>query len=51
VICPGTVFNYESQIYLPQGAGLSNVIDTIEVDEDRCKIMSEFPPDLIVVEK
>jgi len=50
VICPGTVFNYESQIYLPQGAGLSNVIDTIEVDEERCKIMSELPPDLIVVE-
>jgi Xaa-Pro aminopeptidase len=51
MICPGTIFNYESQIYLPQGAGLSNVIDTIEVDEQRCKIMSELPPDLIVVDK
>jgi Xaa-Pro aminopeptidase len=51
VICAGTVFNYESQIYLPQGAGLSNVIDTIETDENRCKIMSELSPDLIIVEK
>ena len=50
VICPGTVFNYESQIYLPLGAGLSNVIDTIETDEIRCRIMSKFPPDLIIVE-
>jgi len=50
VICPGTVFNFESQIYLPLGAGLSNVIDTIETDEMRCRIMSKFPPDLIIVE-
>lgn len=49
IILPGTVFNYESQIYLPNGAGLSNIIDTIETDEKRCKIMSALPPDLIVV--
>lgn len=50
-ITPGTTFNYESQIYLPQGAGLSNIIDTIETDEARCKIMSALPPDLIVVDE
>ena len=50
IICPGTIMNYESQIYLPQGAGLSNIIDTIETDEEESRIMSKIPPGLIVVD-
>jgi hypothetical protein len=50
IIFPGTAFNYESQIHLPREAGLSNVSDALEGGERRCKIVSERPSDLIVVE-
>jgi len=47
---PGTVVNYESDFYLPQGAGLSPIMDTIAVTEDSVEILSKISQDLIVVE-
>jgi Xaa-Pro aminopeptidase len=47
---PGTVVNYESDFYLPQGAGLSPIMDTIIVNEHNAEILSKIPQDLIVAE-
>jgi len=47
---PGTVVNYESDFYLPQGAGLSPIMDTIIVNEYSAEILSKIPQDLIVAE-
>lgn len=47
---PGTVVNYESNFYLPQGAGLSPIMDTIIVNEYSAEILSKIPQDLIVAE-
>jgi len=47
---PGTVVNYESDFYLPQGAGLSPIMDTIIVNEYNAEILSKIPQDLIVAE-
>jgi hypothetical protein len=51
VIPSGTTMNFESQIYLPLSAGFFMAVDTIEISEDRSKIMSKFPPNLIVIEE
>ena len=50
ILRPGTVINYESDFYLPQGAGLSLIIDTIAFEEETAEILSKIPPDLVVVE-
>jgi len=48
---PGTVVNYESDFYLPKGAGMSAIMDTIAVGEDKAEILSTIPQELIVVEE
>ena len=50
ILPPGTVINYESDFYLPQSAGLSCIMDTIAVTEESAEILSDIPPDLIVVD-
>jgi Xaa-Pro dipeptidase len=45
---PGTVVNYEANFYLPQGEGLSLLVDTITVSESGAEVMSKISPDLIV---
>lgn len=49
-ILPGMVFNYETAFYLPERAGLSTIIDTIAIGEESAEILSDIPPDLIVIE-
>ena len=51
VIPSGTTMNFEAQIYLPLSAGFFMAVDTIEISKDRSKIMSKFPPNLIVIEE
>jgi len=50
VFVPGNVMNHESQIYLPRGAGLSFLIDTIAFEEDDASFLTDIPPELIIVE-
>jgi len=50
IIPPGTVMNFESQIYLPLSSGYSMTIDTIEFTDKRAKILTEYKPELIIVE-
>lgn len=45
---PGTVVNYESNYYLPDGSG-SIIIDTFVFDPSCAKALSEIRPGLIVV--
>jgi len=47
---PGTVINYESDVYLPLGSGASPIGDTITFSEGKAEILSKIPQDLIVVE-
>jgi Xaa-Pro aminopeptidase len=47
----GVVVNYESDFYLPRGAGMSLLIETFLFDGDRVDIAHPaVPPDLIVIE-
>jgi Xaa-Pro aminopeptidase len=46
---PGTVVNFESQVHLPREAGRFAAIDTILVTDDDAELLSERPPDLVVV--
>jgi len=50
VFVPGTVVNYESDFYLPKSAGLSAIMDTIVIDEEKAELLSRIPQNLIVVE-
>jgi len=50
VFVPGTVVNYESNFYLPKSAGVSSIIDTIAIDEEKAELLSRIPQKLIVVE-
>jgi len=50
VFVPGTVVNYESDFYLPKSAGLSAIMDTIVIDEEKAELLSRIPQKLIVVE-
>lgn len=47
---PGLVVNYESNFYLPGDPGMSLLIDTIIVDEDKAELVHKIPHDLIVIE-
>jgi len=47
---PGMVVNYESNFYLPHGAGSSMLIHSFAFKEDEAVIMDEFPSELIVIE-
>jgi Xaa-Pro aminopeptidase len=47
---PGTVVNYESDFYLPKGAGMSAIMDTIAVSEDKAEILSGIPQELIIMD-
>lgn len=42
--------NDESDLYLCQGVGLSQTIDTIAVEEESTEVLSEICPDLIVID-
>jgi len=44
------VVNYESDFYLPKSAGLSAIMDTIVIDEEKAELLSRIPQKLIVVE-
>lgn len=46
---PGTVVNFESQVHLPREAGRFAAIDTVLVTDDDAELLSELPPDLVVV--
>lgn len=46
----GTVINCESDFFLPQGSGLSLVIDTLIFDNDSAELAHKTAPGLIVVE-
>lgn len=46
---PGTVVNYESNFYLPDGAGLSLLINTLAFDKAKAHVMGGLPNELIVV--
>lgn len=50
IFTPGTVVNFESDFYLPQGAGGSCIMDTIVVNENVAEVLSQIPPDLAVVD-
>jgi Xaa-Pro aminopeptidase len=50
LIIPGTVVNYESDFYLPKGAGMSAIMDTIAVSEDKAEILSGIPQELIIID-
>lgn len=45
---PGTVVNYESQYFLPQGAGLSLLIDTLMFTGEDARIMSTIPREIAI---
>lgn len=44
------VINLESDVYLPQKAGSSLVINTIEFGETEASFLTHFPNDLVVIE-
>lgn len=46
----GMVVNYESDFYLPRGAGMSLLIDTLVFDNGKAELLHEFPHDLVVIE-
>lgn len=50
VFSPGMVVNYETDFYLPQGAGMSLIIDTLEITDGGAKVLSKIPNALVVVE-
>jgi Xaa-Pro aminopeptidase len=47
---PGMVLDYESIFYLPEAAGSTMLIDTVVFKEDRARVPSRVPNDLIVIE-
>lgn len=47
---PGFVSNYEANFYLPKDAGLSCMIDTMIVEEDKAAFIHEIPCKLFVVD-
>ena len=47
---PGFVGNYEGNFYLPRDAGLSCMIDTMIVENDRARFIHEVPSELYVVD-
>lgn len=47
---PGFVANYEANFYLPKDAGLSCMIDTMIVEEDRASFIHQVPCRLFVAE-
>ncbi|KXB05764.1 hypothetical protein AKJ49_00165 [candidate division MSBL1 archaeon SCGC-AAA382A03] len=49
VLTPGTVVNYESDFYLPRGAGMCGIIDSIIIEEDGAEILSDITPNLTIV--
>lgn len=48
ILPSGTTINYESNFYLPKGAGRSSIIDTIAVEGENTEILSKIHRDLIV---
>ena len=46
----GMVVNYESDFYLPQGAGISLLVDTLVFDNGKAEFIHAFPHDLVVIE-
>ncbi|MFB6220908.1 MAG: M24 family metallopeptidase [Halolamina sp.] len=44
---PGTVVQYESNFYLPRGAGMCGIIDTFVYDDQGAERLSDTSPDLI----
>lgn len=50
VFAPGFVGNYEANFYLPQEAGMSCMIDTMIVEDDRARFIHEIPCQLFVVD-
>jgi len=49
VFDPGTVVQYESNFYLPRGAGMCGIIDTFVYDEQGAERLSDTSPGLIDV--
>ena len=47
---PGMVINLESDVYLPEGAGASLVINTMEFSDKSVEFLSHFPNGLQVIE-
>jgi Xaa-Pro aminopeptidase len=47
---PGMVINLESDVYLPEGAGASLVINTMEFADESVTFLSQFPDGLQVIE-
>lgn len=47
---PGLVMNHEWNFYLPEGAGIRELIDTFIVTEDAIEFPHEIPVDLLVVD-
>ncbi|MEE9301837.1 MAG: Xaa-Pro peptidase family protein [Alphaproteobacteria bacterium] len=46
----GVVVNYESNIYFPQGPGMTLLIDTLLFDDDKAELIHKIPHDLIVID-
>lgn len=46
---PGTVVQYESNFYLPRGAGMCGIIDTFVYDDEGAERLSDTSPELIRV--
>ena len=44
------VVNYESDFYLPHGAGMSLLIDTLVFDDGKAELLHSFPQNLVVIE-
>lgn len=44
---PGTVVQYESNFYLPRGAGMCGIIDTFLYDDQGAERLSDISPELI----
>ncbi|RQG89653.1 M24 family metallopeptidase [Natrarchaeobius chitinivorans] len=47
---PGTTVQYESNFYLPRGSGMCGLIDTFVYDEEGADRLSDFSPELLVLE-
>ena len=45
ILLPGTVINYETDLYLPEGEGMSEITATIAIE-----ILRKIPCDLVVIE-
>ena len=47
---PGFVSNYEANFYLPDGAGMAALIDTMVFEENDARFLHRIPAQLFVVE-